>query len=293
MNNKWLEVEVFIRVAESGSFTKAAQELNLSQPSASRIVTGLENRLGSKLLLRSTRNVSLTDSGKEFLLRARQAAAELDEAEDAVRQIDSLRGTIRIATPIIFGTKAVIPALAEFLKRYPQLKVEIKMGDDRQNLIAAGVDLSIRMGRLEDSAFGATQIASVKRMLVASPDYISKFGTPRTPDELVKHEIINHDVGDNIIKLQLQGRSFSISVGGKVKIDAAPGVLAAAIAGLGIANVTSLMSGQEIQQGKLVQILPKYKLQPLNAFAVFPSGPRPSTKVRALVEHLKSELANL
>ncbi|VUD64538.1 HTH-type transcriptional regulator DmlR [Thalassocella blandensis] len=293
MNNKWLEVEVFIRVAESGSFTKAAQGLNLSQPSTSRIVTELENRLGSKLLLRSTRNVTLTDSGKEFLSRARHAVAELNEAEDAVRQIDSLIGTIRIGTSIVFGTKAIIPALTKFLKRYPNLKVEIKMDDERQNLIAAGLDLSIRMGHLEDSAFGATQIASVERMLVASPDYISEFGTPRTPDDLMKHEIINHDTGDNTIKLHSQSRSFDITVGSKIKIDAAPGVLAAAVAGLGIANVTTLMSAQDLKEGKLVQILPEYYLEPLSAFAVFPSGPRPSAKVRALVEHFKSELASL
>lgn len=125
MNNRWLEIEVFTRVAESGSFSRAAQELELSQPSASRIVTGLEARLGVKLLLRTTRNVALTEAGAVFLHKARQATADIEDAEDEVRGVDSLRGTIRLAVPIVYGSQAIIPALPGFLKRYPDLRVEI------------------------------------------------------------------------------------------------------------------------------------------------------------------------
>lgn len=295
MNDRWLEIQVFTRVAESGSFSRAAQELELSQPSASRIITGLEARLGVKLLLRTTRNVALTEAGAAFLDRARQAAADLEDAEDAVRGIDSLRGTIRLAVPIVYGTRAIIPALASFLERYPDLRVEITMRDERQNLVAAGVDMAIRMGTLEDSTFGARQIASVERLLVASPSYLAKRGTPRTPDELTGHDTILHERSfpeKSTLKM-LKGEAVRVvTLRGKVKIDAAPGVLAAALAGLGIANVTTIMSEQERREGKLVRLLPDYELEPLKAFAVFPSGPRPSTKVHALVTHLISVLAN-
>ena len=293
MTDRWLEVEVFTRVAESGSFSRAAQELGISQPSTSRIVTGLETRLGVKLLLRTTRNVALTEAGAAFLERARQAAADLGDAEDAARGIDSLRGTIRLAVPIVYGSRAVIPALPGFLERHPALRVEITMRDERQNLVAAGVDMAIRMGTLEDSAFGAKQIASVPRMLVASPAYLAKRGMPEVPEDLAFHDALLHEQSfpaKNTLKLRRAGTERVVTLRGRVKIDAAPGILAAAMAGLGIANVTTIMSAQELSNGTLIQLFPDYELEPLKVFAVFPSGPKPSTKVRALVTHLIAEL---
>ena len=295
MTDRWFEIEVFTRVAESGSFSQAARELELSQPSTSRIITGLETRLGVKLLLRTTRHVALTEAGTAFLERARQAAADLEEAEDAVRGIDSLRGTVRLAVPIVYGTRAIIPLLPGFLENHPDLRVEITMRDERQNLVAAGVDMAIRMGTLEDSTFGARQIASVERLLVASPSYLARRGTPRSPEELAGHQAILHEQGfseKSTLKLLKDGTSQGVTLRGKVKVDAAPGVLAAALAGLGIANVTTIMADKELREGKLVPLLPHYELEPLKAFAVFPSGPRPSAKVRALVNYLMSALAN-
>ena len=289
MTDRWLEVELFTRVAESGSFSRAAQELGLSQPSTSRIITGLETRLGVKLLLRTTRSVSLTEAGALFLEKARQAAADLGDAEDAARGVDSLRGTIRLAIPIAYGCLAVIPALPGFLERYPELRVEITMRDERQNLVAAGVDIAIRMGTLEDSTFGARQIASVARVLVASPAYLAKSGVPQVPEDLAAHHALLHEQSfpeKSTLKLCKDGAEWNVTLRGRVKIDAAPGILAAAKAGLGIANVTTIMSAGELSSGKLVQLLPDYELEPLKAFAVFPSGPKPSAKVKALVTHL-------
>lgn len=295
MTDRWLEVNVFTRVAESGSFSRAAQELGLSQPSTSRIVTGLETRLGVKLLLRTTRNIALTEAGAAFLERARQASADLEEAEDAVRGIDSLRGTIRLAVPVMYGARAVIPALNDFIERYPELRIEITMRDERQNLIAAGVDMAIRMGTLEDSTFGARQIASVPRMLVASPAYLARKGMPESPEELAFHDAILHEQSfseKSTLKLFRDGITEVVTLRGRVRIDSAPGILAAATAGLGIANVTTVMSARERHDGSLIQLLPDYDLEPLKVFAVFPSGPKPSAKVRAVTAHLIAELGN-
>lgn len=295
MNNRWLETIVFIRVAESGSFSRAARELGLSQPSTSRIVTGLETRLGVKLLLWTTRNIALTEAGAVFLEGARRASTELEEAEDVARGIDSLRGTIRLAVPVMYGSRVVIPALASFLERYPDLRVEITMRDERQNLVAAGIDLAIRMGTLEDSTFGARQISSVPRMLVASPAYLARKGTPNTPEELSFHDALLHEQSfpeKSTLKLCKAGAEWIVTLHGRIKIDSASGILAAATAGLGIANVTTIMSAQERGDSSLVQLLPDYELEPLKAFAVFPSGPRPSAKVRALVTHLIDMLGN-
>ncbi|MFH8135749.1 LysR family transcriptional regulator [Pantoea osteomyelitidis] len=295
MTDRWLEIDVFTRVAESGSFSRAAQELGLSQPSTSRIVTGLETRLGVKLLLRTTRNLALTEAGAAFLERARQASADLEDAEDAARGIDSLRGTIRLAVPVMYGTRAIIPALADFLEHYPELRVEITMRDERQNLIAAGVDMAIRMGTLEDSTFGARQIASVPRMLVASPAYLFRRGIPKSPEDLAFHDALLHEHSfseKSTLKLFKAGTTEVVTLRGRVRIDSAPGILAAATAGLGIANVTTVMSAQERHDGSLIQLLPDYALEPLKAFAVFPSGPKPSAKVRAVTAHLIAALGN-
>ena len=295
MTDRWLEIDVFTRVAECGSFSRAAMELGISQPSVSRIVTGLETRLGVKLLLRTTRNIALTESGSVFLERARHAAADLEEAEDAARGIDSLRGTIRLAMPVKYGTRAVIPVLNNFLEHYPELHVEIRMSDERQNLVAAGIDIAIRMGTLEDSTFGARRIASVPRILVASPEYLAKRGIPRSPEELASHDALIHDQsisGQSTISMFKAGVAQTVTLHGRVRIDSAPGILAAAVAGLGIANVTTVMSAQERKDGSLIQLFHDYDLQPLNAFAVFPSGRRPSAKVLTLTAHLIAALGN-
>ncbi|WP_311970893.1 LysR family transcriptional regulator [Pseudomonas baltica] len=239
MTDRWLEVEVFTRVAESGSFSRAAQELGLSQPSTSRIVTGLETRLGVKLLLRTTRNVALTDAGAAFLESARQATADLEDAEDAARGVDSLRGTIRLAVPIVYGSQADIPALAGFLQRYPDLRVEITRRDERQNLVEAGVDMAIRMGALEDSTFGARQIASVFEYSWPRRHTSQREGCP---EDLTSHEALLHELSfpdKSTWKLIKAGREWAVTLRGRIKIDAAPGILATA------ANVTTLMSAPE------------------------------------------------
>jgi len=153
MSDRWQEMTVFVRVADSGSLSRAARELKLSQPSVSRIIGMLEARLGTTLLLRTTRSLSLTDAGALYLERARRLLAEAEEAEQATRGLDSLHGVIRLAMPLMYGTRAIIPALAPFLARHPDLKVELAMSDARQNLITDGVDLAIRInvGPLNDS----------------------------------------------------------------------------------------------------------------------------------------------
>jgi len=159
MNDRLQELTVFVRVGETGSFTRAARDMNLSQPSISRIVGELEARLGVKFLLRTTRRLTLTAAGEKFLERAPDILAELDDAEDAARGVDSLRGTIRVALPVVFGTREVIPRLPAFLDRHPLLRMELRVSDLYQDLVAEGVDVAIRLGKLSDSTFGGRRLA--------------------------------------------------------------------------------------------------------------------------------------
>jgi DNA-binding transcriptional LysR family regulator len=294
MGDRLQELAVFVRAAEGGSFSRAARELNLSQPSVSRIVGELEARLGVKLFLRTTRRITVTDAGAVFLDRAREILAGMEDAEDAARGVDSLRGLIRLAVPVLFGTREIIPRLATFMAKHPMLRVELTVSDERQDLIAEGADVAIRLGRLDDSAFGARRLPSFDRFLVAAPSYLKKRGTPKTPADLTSHDCIFgpgpfgraswvFKKGDSVI---------SVDVTGRVHTDSGPGVLASAVAGLGIAMASATAASAELKAKMLVPLLRDYTLEPTEVHAVFPGGPRSSAKVRAFVDFLAHELGN-
>jgi DNA-binding transcriptional LysR family regulator len=295
MSDRWQEMIVFVRVADSGSLSRAARELNLSQPSVTRIVSALEARLGTTLLLRTTRSISLTDAGALYLERAKRLVGEMEEAEQATRGVDSLHGVIRLAMPLMYGTRAIIPALTPFLARHPDLKVELAMSDARQNLITDGVDLAIRInvGALSDSTFGARKLALVERLVIAAPTYLAARGTPDTPAELAKHDcIVQHgSFGGESWRFRRNKTVTSVDVAPRLWINSAPGVLAATVAGLGISLGTRVMAGEELRTGQLTQLLKSYQLDPAEVYAVFPAGPRLSAKVKAIVDHLTASLA--
>lgn len=295
MSDRWQEMAVFARVAESGSLSRAARELSLSQPSVSRIVSALEARLGTTLLLRTTRSVSLTDAGALYLERARRLLAEMEEAEQATRGLDSLHGVIRLAMPVMYGTRAIIPALAPFLERHPDLRVEIVMSDTRQNLVTDGVDIAIRVGvgPLDDSSFGARKLALVERLVIAAPSYLRLRGSPADPAELAGHAcIIQHGLfGRESWRFTRNQTVTAVDVSAKLSINSAPGVLAATVAGMGIALATRVMAGDELRTGQLTQLLEAWQLAPAEIHAIFPAGPKLSAKVRAIVDHLVDSLS--
>jgi DNA-binding transcriptional LysR family regulator len=292
MSDRLQELGVFVRAAESGSFSRAGRELGLSQPSVSRIIGELEARLGVTLLLRTTRKITVTDAGALFLDRAREILAEIEDAEDAARGVDSLRGTIRLALPVFYGTREIIPRLPKFLTAHPLLRVEMTVSDARQDLVAEGADVAIRLGELNDSVFGARKLVTLERMLVASPAYLKAHGTPKTPADLASHDCIfgPGNFGRDSWSFNRNGTETSVDVHGRIHTDSGPGVFASLMAGLGIAMASTVMCAAEIKAGTLVPLLRAYKLEPVEVHAVFPGGPRPSTKVRALVDFLVQEL---
>jgi DNA-binding transcriptional LysR family regulator len=288
MNDRLQELTVFVRVGEAGSFTRAARDMNLSQPSVSRIVGQLVARLGVKLLLRTTRRLTLTAAGEKFLERARDILAELDNAEDAARGLDSLRGTIRVALPVVYGTREVIPRLPAFLDRHPLLQIELRVSDLYQDLVAEGVDVAIRLGKLSDSTFGARTLAILPRFLVAAPAYLKAHGTPRTPADLANHNCIfgPNGFGRESWVFKRRNTVISVDVTGRVRTDSGPGLYASVMSGLGIAQASAAMCNAELRAGTLVTLLTDYVLEPVEVHAVLPGGPRPSAKVQAFVDFL-------
>jgi DNA-binding transcriptional LysR family regulator len=287
-----MELSVFVRAAETGSFSRVAREFHLSQPSVSRMVASLEARLGVKLLLRTTRQVAPTDAGSVYLERARQILGDLDDAAHAARGTDSLHGMLRIAMSGAFGHREVIPRLPSFLKQHPQLKLELLISDRTDDLVAEGVDMALRLGRLGDSQFGARLLAKAPRFVVASPIYLAEHGIPETLADLAKHECI---VGPSLSahagwSFTRSGAVTSVAVEGQVRVETAEGIIASVKASLGITVASLWMCRAELERGEISRILPEYELDPVELHAVYPAGRRPSPKVRAISDYLAKEL---
>jgi DNA-binding transcriptional LysR family regulator len=292
MSDRLLELSVFVRAAETGSFSRVAREFRTSQPSVSRMVASLEARLGVKLLLRTTRRVTPTDAGAVFLERARQILGDLEEAAHAARGIDSLHGLLRVAMSGAFGTREVIPRLPAFLAQHPQLKLELLVSDRTEDLVAEGADMALRLGRLASSEFGARLLATAPRLVIASPAYLAARGVPETLGDLSGHDCI---VGPGASSRQgwsfrRDGALASVAVEGRVQVASAEGVMACVKAGLGIAAVSQWMCRAELERGELRPILVDYQLEPVEVHAVYPAGPRPSLKVRAFSDYLAATL---
>ena len=293
MSDRLLELTAFVRAAETGSFSRVAREFGVSQPSVSRMVASLEARLGVKLLLRTTRQVSTTDAGAALLERARHVLGELDDAMDAARGVDSLGGALRVAMPGAFGTREVIPRLPGFLAQHPQLRIELLISDRTDDLVAEGVEMALRLGHLADSGFGARLLATAPRFVVAAPAYLARRGHPRTLADLSGHDCI---VGPGFSgrsgwSFRRSGAVTSLTVEGRVKVASAEGVIACVKAGLGIAVASQWMCRAELATGELVPILHDYQLDPVEVHAVYPGGRRPSIKVRAFSDYLAVQLA--
>jgi len=292
MSDRLQELSAFIRAAETGSFSRVARELRVSQPSVSRMVASLEARLGVKLLLRTTRQVTPTDAGAAFLERARQILGDLDDAENATRGLDSLQGTLRVAMSGAFGTREVIPHLPAFLAQHPRLRLDLFISDRTDDLVAEGVDMALRMGSLAASGFGARMLGSSRRLVVAAPAYLARKGAPITLADLASHDCI---VGPGLSartgwSFTRAGAATSVAVEGRVQVATADGVVACAKAGLGIAVASRWMCRAEIETGELVSLMPDYQLDPVELHAVYPAGRHPSIKVRTFSDYLAAKL---
>lgn len=292
MNDRLQQLAIFVRTVETGSFSKVAREFGLSQPSVSRTVAALEERLGVKLLTRSTRQLSLTDAGDALLSRAREALAGVEEAENAARGEDRLSGTLRVALPATYGVKQVVPLLPGFLERHPLLKIDLMMSDRYENLIAEGADMAIRLGNQPDSSFVARKLAATRRVFLASPGYLARRGTPKSLAELNQHHLIGgpSDGGEQNWTAHRGGAMEAQTVDPRVRTRSAVGAVACASAGLGVAIASTWMCADELASGTLVEVLPDYRLAPATAYAVFPTGRRPSQKARAFSDYLEQVL---
>ena len=292
MNDKLLALRLFVRVAHTGSFSAAARELDLSQPSVSRIIAALEEEVGAALVTRTTRAVTLTDVGNDYLTRVEAILVSLEEADHAARGSRELRGSLRVALPASFGVREIVPVMPGFLARHPALNVSLLMSDQRQDTIKEGVDVALRLGELADSSATARLIGRTQRLIAASPTYLKARGTPETPADLAAHAAIVGPAGTSAgtWSFQKDGQSVSVRINSSLTVSFNEAAVAAAVAGIGIVTTALWGCRAELASGSLIQLLPDWKMGEVEVHGMFSPGRLPKPSARALVEYLIAEL---
>ena len=293
MSDRLFALRLFVRVARTGSFSRAGRESGLSQPSASRIVAELEREVGATLLMRTTRAVTLTEAGSDYLTHIEPLLAGLDEADHAARGTGELRGILRVALSSSFGTREVIPRLPAFMQRHPRLRLDLLISDRHQDLVRSGVDMALRFGVLADSTATARRIGTQPRLLVASPDYLRQAGAPQAPADLANHSLIvgPKSVNPTTWSFQRDGHPMSIRVEGCINVSSNDGAIAAAVAGLGIVSTVQWGCRAELKSRALVQVLDGWPMEQVALHAVFPAGRAAKASARALVDYLAGSLS--
>ncbi|WP_394792143.1 LysR family transcriptional regulator [Rhodoferax sp.] len=287
-------LRLYTRVARLGSFSAAARETGLAQSQVSRMVAELEASLGARLLSRTTRAVVPTEAGLEFLARIEPILAALDDAENSVRESGELRGLLRMGMPSTMAIRVVIPRLASFIERHPQLHIDIVLEDMRQDLVREAVDVGIRVGSLPDSSGTAKLIGTMQRVVVASSAYLGRHGHPVHPRDIAGHRVVGGPAGSQPTSWQFEreGGSVTVEVTPAVSTNDTAGALAAVTCGLGIASVTSWACQLELEAGTLVRLFPEWNMAELPVHAYFPMGRATRMAARAFVDFLAAELGN-
>ena len=292
--DRFHEIEVFIAVADAGSFAKAGARLRLSPPAVTRAIASLEERLGAAVFTRTTRSLSITDVGTHFLESARRVLADLDGAEkEAVGQGTSPQGHLTITASVTFGRSALAPIVAEFLRRHPRVTVSTLLLDRVTNLVEEGIDLAVRIGPLPDSTLVARRVGSVQRVLVASPDYLARRGMPAQPADLRLHAMIAFTgLMPNREWRFLDGKSGnSVSFMPRLEINDAVTAIRMAEDGDGITVALSYMVADQLRSGRLALVLTEMTPPPVPVHLVYPQNRMIAPKLRAFVDFAAPRLA--
>lgn len=285
---------VFLRVVERGSFSAVARELGLSQPTISKQIGALENRLGGRLFARSTRNLSLTDEGQRYYEHCRQILAAVDNAEHSFQTgQERVAGPLRIASSGSFGRIQIAPRLHGFLQQHPDVSIDLQLSDENVDLISEGIDVAVRIGELKDSSLIARPIGLTRRRVFVAPSYLEQHGVPAAPDDLSDHNclVFNQLEHFDSWRFEHDGQWRSVQVKGNVRSNNSEAIRQMVLSGLGVSLSPSWLFREDLQAGRVVALLDGYTPPSLPIHALFAPDRRQSARVRAFTDYLRDAFA--
>lgn len=285
-------VGVFTKVVQAQSFSEAARRLGVAKSAVSKQISLLEQEVGVRLLNRSTRKLSLTEAGEIYYRHCEQIVNRADIALNELRQYQNQpTGTLRVSSPVSFGSALLIPVIKELRSLYPMLKIDLKLSDQVLNMVEEGIDLAVRVGELQDSSLIAKKLCDSPVVVFASPEYIAKYGEPKTPLELAEHQWITLSILSSPIvgffHDKATGQQVDHEVNSNLKINSVDAVIDAAVQGLGIAAMVKTTVHEELRTGKLVPVLDGYELAPRGIYALYPHREHLPPKVRIFMDFLE------
>lgn len=289
------DIAVFLTVVQAGSFTAAAERLDLSKSVVSKYVTRLENRLGARLLTRTTRSLSLTEAGRLFYDRSREGIEAIVEAEEVVSVLQGEpRGTLRVASPMSFGVLQLSGAIADFMDEFPEVDVDVSYDDRKVDVVEEGYDVAVRITGTLDPGLVARRIAPCRHALVASPAYIERHGAPRSPAELSNHNVITYQYQHSPWEWEFRAPGaapVSVAVTGRTRMNNSLAIRQAVLAGAGITRTPTFVVGRDLQEGSLIQLLPEFEQLELSIYLVYPQREHLAPKVRAFIDFMATRFA--
>ena len=295
--DRWTEIELFVQVAETGSLSRAAEALELSNAAASRHLSALEDRLGARLVERNTRRLYLTDTGLEFLSRAKTVLADLKDAEDAVNASTlNPTGTLRVTASLSFAMHHVAPLLREYTQRYPNVSVHVEAANRYLDIIDNNIDVAIRTREFEpDSNITIRRLGQTRRILAAAPRYLAKHGRPQTLDDLAQHKLLIYTYANNPNELRFtrDGQTRVMSVKGLLESNDGQILRAAALDGMGILVQPTYILYDDMVAGRLVPVLDDWDLPRLTVNLAYPSRKHLSAKVRTFIDFMAEHFAKM
>lgn len=293
--DKFQEMRVFTGVIDAGSFVGAADALGLSKAAVSRHVSELEQRLGVRLIQRTTRKLSLTQEGEVFLARCRDILASVEESEaELSTRAGKASGLLKVSVPVSFATRHLAPLWSTFLAKHPQLTLDVHLADRVVDLVDEGFDMAVRIARLPDSSLVSRKLASTRLVMCAAPSYLRKRGTPKHPDDLAAHDVMGYSLLATPGQWLLQGPDGPVTVRVRPRLWTNNGdtSVAATVRGAGIDLQPTFLVADEFADGRLVEVLPQWRAVELGIYAVYPSRKFVLPKVRALVNFLAASFAD-
>ena len=283
------DISIFVTVVDAGSFTSAADKLDLSKSQVSKCVNRLEATLGARLMNRTTRRLRLTEAGTTLYESSKRALEEIDDAQTAVSRLQGApRGTLVVSASVAFGSSQLPPVVRELTERFPELSIDLRLEDRHVDVVREGVDVAIRITEdTRDSTLVYRRLARNRQVICASPEYIARRGLPRTPQDLAGHDCIVQTQRATPRTWQFttrDGRKLSVPVNGRISISSALAVREAMLQGLGVAELNSYLVGPEILTGRLVRLLEEYEPRELSIYAVYPQRRYLAPKVQVFVD---------